>query len=78
MARVACQTIVACGTGPLTEHDCLEAVYPDIAASVEHLDIVDVLDGAMCRGQMTMAESEALLHEVMRFEYDYASPENCP
>lgn len=50
MTGVACQTIVKCGTGPLTERDCFEAVYPDIAASVERARAAGLTYSQECDG----------------------------
>lgn len=35
------------------------------------LDVVDVLDGMSCRGHMTVASTEDMLHEVMGYDYDF-------
>ena len=42
------------------------------------VDLVDVLDGMRCRGHLTQANSEDLLHEAMGFDYDYMGPSSCP
>jgi hypothetical protein len=41
------------------------------------LDLVDVLDGMVCRGHMTVAEGQ-LLHGAMGFDYDGLGPASCP
>lgn len=41
---------------------------------IPHGDIVDVLDGMMCRGHMTEIQADDLLIDVMSFEYDFMPP----
>ena len=43
----------------------------------EGLDLVDVLDGMVCRGHMTVAEVQ-VLYGTMGFDYDGLGPATCP
>ena len=51
---------------------------PDyVDRGIPHSDVVDVLDGMMCRGHMSEMQATDLLHGVMSFEYDFDGPEYC-
>ena len=45
---------------------------------MEKVDHVDVLDGMMCRGHMTAAQAEAMLHQVMNYDYDFDEVATAP
>lgn len=54
------------------------AQNPDrVDRGLENADLVDVLDGMMCRGHMTQVQAEALLEDVTNYDYDYDGPSSC-
>ena len=45
---------------------------------MERLDLVDTLDGMLCRGIMTEVDAAELLETVMGYDYDFSGPVVCP
>ncbi|MCY1056456.1 hypothetical protein OV142_15275 [Nannocystis sp. SCPEA4] len=44
---------------------------------LEFSDLVDVLDGMICRGHMTQAQAEPLLKDAMNYKYDFDGVLSC-
>lgn len=44
---------------------------------IDKVDLVDVLDGLLCRGHATEEQIDTLVNDAMGFGYDFGGPANC-